>query len=360
VRGYLQPSSIDDDRAHFWLFQAGGWGVFFAAMFLAGLGQWSPGFTLYRKASLTLIGLILSLLLRYPYRSLRKASLPAVALVAVSLSCIAAGAWMALNNLLLAGFVAATHGHSALSALTSFPDFNNTIYYAFVLIAWSALYFGLPSMSEQKRNRERMLTIEALAHRERLRALRFQLNPHFLFNSLNSVSTLIAEGRNREANRMLGRVSEFLRMTLDSDDAAEVSVASEMDFVRRYLDIEKGRFGDRLTIHITIADDVDQALVPPMILQPIVENAVRYAVVPRENGGAVSIRASREDSSLMLRVDDDGPGIDELRGGMGIGLTNVRERLSQMYARDADVQFERSVQGGLSVAIRLPFREVLA
>jgi two-component system LytT family sensor kinase len=349
---------IDGDRRRFWLLQAGGWGIFFAAMFLAGVGQWPLGHAFLRKSALTLAGLGLTLLLRLAYRALRTRGtlLVLVAAIAVTLSCLGAGVWMAIQNLV----IAALNGphNPGTNVFATFPDFTNTIYYAFVLIAWSALYFGLPLLLSEKRDRDRLESVEALATQAQLRALRLQLNPHFLFNSLNAVSTLIAEGRNREANRMLGKVSDFLRMTLESHEAREISVAAEMDFVRRYLDIERSRFGDRLQIRIDVGDDADQALVPPMILQPLVENAVRNAVVPREAGGAVTISASRQESWLMLRVDDDGPGVDEVHGGMGIGLRNVRERLAHMYDERADLRLERNDGGGVAVAIRLPFREV--
>jgi two-component system, LytTR family, sensor kinase len=333
-----------EERRLFWILQIGGWSIFFAAMFLAGIGQWPLGYTLLRKSSLAILGFALTLLLRIPYKSLRarSASLPIVAIVGVTLSIIAAAAWMAMHNLVMKGW-------------KDFPDFTNTIYYAFLLIAWSALYFGVPSILGQKADRERLSKVEALAQQARLRALRLQLNPHFLFNTLNAISTLIAEGRNAEANRMLARLSDFLRQTLQAGDAAEIPVAEEIDFARRYLDIEKSRFGDRLHVDIAVASDAGGALVPPMILQPLVENAIKHAIVPREGGGKVAITATRDDMWLTLGVEDDGPGLDA-GAGNGIGLTNVRERLAEIYGERSEVSFSRSDRGGLAVSIRLPFR----
>jgi two-component system LytT family sensor kinase len=340
-----------DERRLFWTLQAAGWGIFFGAMFLAGIAQWPLGYTLVRKSSLMIIGFALTVVLRLPYRAMRRrdAPLALIAVVGVTLSTLAAAIWMAMYNLVMSLYL-----HRA----ANFPDFTNTIYYAFVLIAWSALYYGVPSIRAQAADRERLLKVEALAQQARLRALRLQLNPHFLFNTLNAISTLIAEQRGAEANRMLARLSDFLRMTLESNESDEIPIAEEIDFARRYLDIERSRFGERLHVDIAVAPGAGTALVPPMILQPLVENAVRHAILPNERGGTVAIRADRVDDWLTIGVDDDGPGIDAAAGsGSGIGLNNIRQRLMQMYGERSELRLSRSVRGGLAVSIRLPFRE---
>src|SRR5262249_53523699 len=151
-----------------------------------------------------------------------------------------------------------------------FPDFANTIYFFFVLLCWSALYFGIPAYRALGHERERLLRAEARAHEARLAALRLQLNPHFLFNALNAVSTLVADGRPTEANRMLARPPDFLPATLDRRDAAEVPLFEELEFTRQYLDIELVRFGERLRVDLDVDPAARGALVPPMILQPLV------------------------------------------------------------------------------------------
>ena len=339
----------------FWILQCGGWGIFFAGMFLAGIGQWPLGYTLVKKLSITLAGFLLTLLLRIPYRAIaaRNTPLPLVALAGVTLSTLAAAGCVVFQNAVMALWTTGTLGH--------FPDFLNTIYYAFVLIAWSTLYFGVPPIVAQRADRERLLKVEALAQQAKLRALRLQLNPHFLFNTLNAISTLIAEQRNAEANRMLSRLSDFLRSTLDADGSSEISVADEIDFARRYLDIEKSRFGDRLHISIDVAPNSSAALVPPLILQPLVENAIKHAVVPAVGGGKVAIVASREDAWLTLGVEDSGSGVEASglgpRAADGVGLSNVRQRLAEIYGDRSSLSFARNDHGGLSVSIRLPFQE---
>jgi len=283
---------------------------------------------------------------------------------AIPLAYGAAGLWMAPHNFAVAAYSAPTH---AAAGLAAFPDFANTIYFFFVLLCWSALYFGIPSYRDLARERERLLRAEARAHEARLSALRLQLQPHFLFNALNAVSTLVADGRPAEANRMLARLSDFLRATLERKDASEVLLVDEVAFTRQYLEIEEIRFGDRLRVEVDVDPAARGALVPPMILQPLVENAVRHAVVPRTRGGAIGIVAVRENGYLRLDVHDDGPGPGpapgeegvgpESNGRPGLGLANTRQRLAELYGKNAGLTLGASARGGLAVSLRLPFRD---
>ena len=339
-------------------------------MFAAGVTHWPLGYTVVVKASLTFFGFASSLALRAVYRELARRSVPVPAIVAaaIPLSYGAAGLWMAPHNFAVAAYSAPTHAAAALSA---FPDFANTIYFFFVLLCWSALYFGIPSYRDLARERERLLRAEARAHEARLSALRLQLQPHFLFNALNAVSTLVAEGRAAEANRMLARLSDFLRATLERKDAAEVPLVDEVAFTRQYLEIEEVRFGDRLRVEVDVDPGARAALVPPMILQPLVENAVRHAVVPRTRGGTIGIVVARQDGYLRLDVHDDGPGPApaddggaregaeggrESAGRPGLGLANTRQRLEELYGAHAELTLGASARGGLAVSLRLPYR----
>lgn len=342
----------------FWACQIGGWGLFGAGMFAAGVSQWPLAYTAVVKASLTLLGFTLSLLLRVVYRFFARRSAPAFLTVACAIPlCFgAAGIWMAGYNLVTASYVARQRWMPAL-ALRRFPDFTNTIYYFFVLSAWSALYFGVLAYLDLIAERERLLRAEGLAHRARLQTLRLQLNPHFLFNTLNAVSTLVAESRTAEANRMISRLSDFLRRTLDQPDIDEVPLAEEIGFVREYLEIEGVRFGDRLRVELSVAPNAEDALVPAMILQPLVENAVRHGVLAREDGGMIVIQAVREGQSLRLEVHDDGPGVGAIEAvNAGVGLSNTRERLTELYGTNAELLLSRSGHGGLEASIRLPYR----
>ena len=328
-------------------------------MFAAGVSHWPFAYAVIAKTSLTAFGFAASLVLRAVYRALRRRNVPPAALVAaaIPLSYGAAGLWMAPHNFVVAAYSGAAAG-ARRAATPAFPDFANTIYFFFVLLCWSALYFGIPAYRDLLRERERVLRAEARAHEARLAALRLQLQPHFLFNALNAVSTLVAEGRPAEANRMLARLSDFLRATLDRRDAVEVSLSDEIAFTRQYLEIEEVRFGDRLTVDFHVDPAARSALVPPMILQPLVENAVRHAIVPRVEGGAIGIVATRENEFLRLGVDDDGPGVPLREGRPGLGLANTRQRLEELYAGRAELSLGQSARGGLTVSLRLPYREV--
>ena len=345
-------------RSLFWSLQLAGWGVFGAGMFVAGISHWPLAYTVVAKTSLTLFGFAASLALRAVYRELfrRRVALPVIVGAAVPLSYGAAGLWMAPHNLVVDSYRAAP-------ALARFPDFGNTIYFFFVLLCWSALYFSIPAFRELALERERLLRAEARAHEARLAALRLQLQPHFLFNALNAVSTLVTDGRPAEANRMLARLADFLRATLERKDTAEVPLADEIAFTRQYLEIEEVRFGERLRVEVDIDPAARGALVPAMILQPLVENAVRHAVLPRTEGGAIGIVASRENGTLHLFVHDDGPG--PAPGGVettvparnGLGLANTRQRLEELYGAGAELTLGTSDRGGLAVSLRLPWRE---
>jgi signal transduction histidine kinase len=235
---------------------------------------------------------------------------------------------------------------------------SGTLFYTFIPMAWSVLYIGIKYYQDVQTERERALAAEGLAHEARLRALRYQINPHFLFNTLNAISTLVVEHKNRDAERMIARLSDFLRLTLECDGTPEVPLAEEMAFVRQYLDIQQIRFGDRLTVTNDVDAETLSARVPPLILQPLVENAVRHAIMPRETGGHLTLEARRVDDRLHLRVADDGPGppdADALAQSSGVGLANVQQRLETLYSDDHRFQLDRADGGGCVVSIALPF-----
>jgi two-component system, LytTR family, sensor kinase len=349
-------------RSLFWILQLGGWGLFGAGMFVAGVSHWPVAYTAVVKSSLTLFGFSMSLVLRQIYRALgrRGAPLLGIVLPAIPLSFGAAGVWMAAHNLVVTAFVAWQRGAPAMG-LRGFPDFVNTIYYFFVLIAWSVLYFGVQAYLDLLEERERLLRAESLAHQARLRALRLQLNPHFLFNTLNAISTLVSEAKTAEANRMLARLSDFLRSTLDRSETDEIPLSEEIDFACQYLEIEEIRFGERLRVDISVQPEAEGALVPPLLLQPLVENAVRHAVGRGESGGAIAIVAARQDGWLTLGVHDDGPGLSrEAEAGRGVGLANTRQRLAELYGTGARLELSASEKGGLAVLVRLPFRATVS
>ncbi|MGE5744284.1 MAG: sensor histidine kinase, partial [Gemmatimonadota bacterium] len=191
-----------------------------------------------------------------------------------------------------------------------------------------------------------------------LQALAMQLRPHFLFNTLNAIAELIHEDPDA-AERMVGRLADLLRRTLETDGSAEVPLATELELVDRYLDIQAVRFQDRLRVRWEVAGDVRAAWVPAMILLPLVENAVRHGVSARPGPGEVGIRARREADTLRLEVWDDGPGLDpsaQRAPRRGIGLANTQARLAQLYGATHRFELVDGAPTGLVVRVSLPFR----
>jgi two-component system, LytTR family, sensor kinase len=191
-------------------------------------------------------------------------------------------------------------------------------------------------------------------------ALRAQLHPHFLFNALNAISALIHTDPAR-ADRMLARLSELLRLAIDTAGSPEVRLVDELDFVKRYLEIERMRFGDKLDVRVDVPVDTYDALVPNMLLQPIVENAVRHGVAPHPGPGRVQIRVERSGARLGIFVSDTGKGIDpsdmpnDSRNG-GVGLRTTRERLEKLYGGDQELALVNLPGGGFETRVLLPFR----
>jgi two-component system, LytTR family, sensor kinase len=210
------------------------------------------------------------------------------------------------------------------------------------------------------RERENKVSqLEALLAQAQLSALRMQLNPHFLFNSLNSLAELI-ERDSHAANKMVARLGDFLRQTLRSPVEQRISLAEEMEFLQNYLAIERIRFEERLTLLMEIAQNTLAARVPSLILQPIVENAIRHGIMQRENGGRIEIRARRDAGALQLQVIDNGPGMtlrhsDKNQDGNGMAIINTRERLRNLYGDFHRFEMANDPGGGLIVTLEIPF-----
>lgn len=231
----------------------------------------------------------------------------------------------------------------------------------FELLTYALVVLGLQALIWYRRVRERDLAASRLQtqlSQAELRALKMQLHPHFLFNTLHAISVLIREDPTA-AQRTVTLLGDLLRSTLATAGIQEVTLREELAFLRRYLEIEEIRFQDRLTVRFEIDPRVEQALVPNLILQPLVENAVRHAVEPRPEFGTVVVRARRELESLELAVLDDGPGVDgaDTPRGNGIGLSTTRARLEGLYGSAGELRLDRRPGGGLAVRVRLPYRE---
>jgi LytS/YehU family sensor histidine kinase len=237
---------------------------------------------------------------------------------------------------------------------------GNSARFPFLLFSWSSLYFSIKHWNSSSRERERLLRAEAEVREARLQALRYQLNPHFLFNSLNAVSTLVLDGEASAATKMLSQIGDFLRTTLNNQAAIEAPLSQEMAFTEQYIAIEKTRLGERLQVTLTISPDTLDAMVPGMLLQPLVENAVRHGVACLAEGGKIAIESVLHQERLRIVVRNSGcqgPG-KHGEGENGIGKRNISERLQTLYGNDHQFWLEWPDSGGCVVTVELPIRKI--
>ena len=247
------------------------------------------------------------------------------------------------------------------------------LFFDFSLLgAWTGLYYAINFFLQVEEQNDRLLRLEAQATSAQLAMLRYQLNPHFLFNTLNSISTLVLLKQTEPANAMLTRLSGFLRHTLISEPGGKVTVAQEVETLKLYLDIERMRFEERLRTEFQIAPDAAKAVLPSLLLQPLVENAIKYAVSPQEEGARISLSAQLVGSRLRITVSDTGPGLQrpETRASLplalagkpvstGVGLANIRDRLAQAYGDDHLFEIRTPDDGGFTVVIEIPHETAL-
>ena len=241
-----------------------------------------------------------------------------------------------------------------------FGKFFNGVYlgvmiYSLIVFAIHAFVFYQSFRAEE----EQKLRVTAQLAEAELHALKMQLHPHFLFNTLHSISSLVLE-EPPKANRMIARLGDFLRLTLEHSERQFVTLKDEIEFARCYLEIEEVRFSDRLKIEFDIDAETFRSEVPHLILQPLIENAVRHAVAPRAAGGFIKISAKRLKDAIRIEIADSGAGHDSMaaegvsNNGQGVGLANVRGRLKQLYGSNHKFEFDNNPAGGLTVILEIP------
>jgi LytS/YehU family sensor histidine kinase len=205
--------------------------------------------------------------------------------------------------------------------------------------------------------RRRAAAAEALVQEARLHALQSQLQPHFLFNTLNSIASLVLDGRSDAAVTMISRVADLLRLCLQTSETPQITLRKELAFLGYYLDIESMRFGDRLQCRFDAPADTLDLMVPTLLLQPLVENAVRHGILPSAKGGSIVISARAQGQMLTLRIEDDGPGLGSTAAmSSGIGLANTAARLQELYGSGARMIVGQSSMGGVGIAIHIPLK----
>ena len=233
---------------------------------------------------------------------------------------------------------------------------DGAVTWYFFFAAWASFYVAMSAGNQLRAAERRASEFERAAQSAQLRALRYQVNPHFLFNTLNSLSSLIMTRREEEAERMILSLSNFFRSTLAVDPTSDVSLAEELRFQMLYLDIEKARFPSRLKVETDIPDHLATARLPALLLQPIIENAIKYGVARAKQAVTLSVRAREQDGRLVLTVENDGDPADQaiLDHGTGVGLANVCERLSARFGGAAECRHGPIETGGFSVTLTMP------
>jgi len=270
-------------------------------------------------------------------------------------SILLCAGWALGGTLLsLALFGQTPYGGGTLSWFLSSLPFGVAVYFAVLGVEHAVTYFV-----EAREREMQAARLEAQLADARLGALRMQMQPHFLFNSLNAITVIVRDRDTATATRMLEQLGEMLRRVMRADRPQEVTLADELSFVRQYLGIEQVRYSDRLRPEFAVAPDVEGAAVPEFLLQPLVENALRHGLAKRVTATLVRVEARRVDQELVLAVIDDGPGLGP--GGTaevkeGVGLGNTRARLATLYGPRARLDLAENPGGGTHVTVRIPYR----
>ncbi|MFC3052690.1 sensor histidine kinase [Kordiimonas pumila] len=338
----------------FWTFQVGGWiGYGMVRTFHGMIAGWQLLEYLPVVLVTTFVGFLITIALRYFYRTVRNLSQPFIILAVFSASASLGAIFSAIETSILPFLIPNDEPYQGLQKL------GNAMFESTVIFAWSAIYFGYHYYRGFQIQQERALKATAMAHQAQLKMLRYQLNPHFLFNTLNAISTLVLEKSEVDANRMLTKLSSFLRYTLVNQPTQRVTLDQELHALGLYLDIEKVRFQDRLILDFDIDERARDALIPSLILQPLIENAIKYAVAPSIDGGQIRLKATIANNRLLISIIDSGPGMEDpdhivSKSGSGVGIVNTKERLKQIYTDDHQLQIRNLEPTGLGIFIEIP------
>lgn len=352
---------LQNKRYLFWSLQLAGWGSWGITFYL-GMLVWGKSESLYAiyLPIVSTLGMLITLPLRALYRSVWDRNIAWRAASVLVGSFVAGATWMAGRVLIFQSLFPMPEEKVVSQEMEFWSHFEGTTSAFMVMVVWSALYFGIKFYMMAQEEQQRRLKATAMAHEAQLKMLHYQLNPHFLFNTLNAISTLILDQNTQLANTMVTRLSRFLRYSLDNDPMLKVTVAEEVEALKLYLDIEKVRFDDRLQLSFDIEPAAASALMPSLLLQPLVENSIKHAISLAINGGSISVSASVQGEKLRLSVADDGPGLDLHHGlprGGGVGLLNCRERLREIYGDDQSFALGTTEPHGLTVTIYIPFEQ---
>ena len=357
----------------FWIMNSSGWVALSVLTYFSLSLPYSQFELSYfaHNISQSVVGLLLTLPLRWCFKSLWSWPVAQRFILAVIATIFFSMLWAVLRLLL---FMLMTQEQNL------WADYGGWVFPSiFVFFTWSALYHGIKYYQLLQQQREAMLVLESQQRQRalqlvrakaevkdaQLQLLRYQLNPHFLFNTLNSVASLVSAERTEDAKTMLSRLGDFLRYSLDAGEDMLIPLDKEFWALSQYLMIEQVRFSDRMTLELDVPASLESLLVPNMLLQPLAENAIKYAIAPSESGGTIRVSAQLRDSRLVLSVEDSGSErlgvssdtLELSESGAGIGLRNTRERLKNLFSNDFELLVTDSPLGGLCFSVAIPATE---
>ena len=351
----LSPRPFFDDKNRaFWQLQTAGWAGYFLLRTLSGFANGLTLSFLVPVAVSTATGYSLTLVMAAAFRALISRR-PVITWSFSILVILAAAAIYSLIDAWIFNTIQRPGEPFQMSL------FLGTIFLDFVVIAaWSALYYAINFFLVVEAQADKLVKLESQASSAQLAMLRYQLNPHFLFNTLNSISTLVLLKQTDRANAMLSRLSSFLRYTLINEPTGHVTLEQEFETLKLYLEIEKMRFEGRLRPSFKLDPAAVRARLPSLLLQPLVENAIKYAVTPQEEGADIAVEARLVVDRVHITVSDTGPGLQDKRSApsysTGVGLTNIRDRLIQAFGQDHRFEAKTRAGGGFGVVIEIPFQ----
>ncbi|MFT6270176.1 MAG: hypothetical protein ACJAVV_003005 [Alphaproteobacteria bacterium] len=359
------------NKPSFWLLHILGWLgyiVIFSFDNILFTHKEDPGFGVIIPLCISaLMAALLTLPLRYIYRECWQLNPRHLILIIIIASFVVALIWTPSKNLAMGFF----NNNMDLSqwmqqglgekAKNPWAMLTSLSYAFFMIFVWSNLYFGINYYYRLMNEKQLHLEAVRLSHFAQIKMLRYQINPHFLFNTLNAISTLVLQGNKEKANGMLVRLSTFLRFSLDNDPEKKIPLYDEIKALMLYLEIEKTRFDDRLSIEMKVAPETEALLVPSLILQPLIENSIKYAIANMESGGLIEIEAYCANNLLHLSVADNGPGPPQIpqqhlkaNYSSGVGLNNIRERLAVLYPTNHQFETINRLPYGYKVNIIIP------
>ncbi|WP_435210917.1 sensor histidine kinase [Luminiphilus sp. nBUS_16] len=376
IEGQNQTNALSrgiDSNRLFWIMNSTGWiGISLLTYFSLSLpySQFELSYFAH-NISQSLVGLLLTLPLRWFFKTVWDWPVAQRFTAALIATIFFSMLWAVLRLLL---FMLMTQEQDL------WADYGGWVFPSiFVFFTWSALYHGIKYYQLLQQQREAMLVLESKQRQRalqlvkaraevkdaQLQLLRYQLNPHFLFNTLNSVASLVSAERTDDAKTMLSRLGDFLRFSLDAGDDTLIPLDREFWALSQYLMIEQVRFSDRMTLDLDVPAELESLLVPNMLLQPLAENAIKYAIALSESGGTIRVSAHLKDSKLMLSVEDSGSErlskpVDRKQvteSSTGIGLRNTRDRLKNIFGNDFDLLIDESPLGGLCFTVAIPATE---